>query len=154
MGIKELDYKRSTGANEKLGNKFAGLAKLFSELRGREIPKDIITTINQYIEAVNSFSGTDKELLKHLRKVQPKILQLLEKELKLVPKNYYRQKWLAVGLSVFGISFGVAFGTAFGNMAFIGIGIPIGMVIGIAIGTSMDKKAFDEGNQLDVELNY
>ncbi len=154
MKIIELDKRNSDGANEKLTKKIAGLAKLFSELSKREIPEDTVTVINQYIKAVNSFLGTEKELLKHLRKVQPEIIQLLEKELKLVPKNHYRQKWLAVGLSVLGISFGVAFGTAFGNMAFIGIGIPVGMVIGIAVGTSMDKKAFDEGNQLDVELSY
>ena len=50
------------------------------------------------------------------------------------------------------IPFGVLFGTSLGNMGFIGIGIPIGMAIGIAIGTSMDKKAFDEGKQLDIEF--
>jgi len=153
MEIKTLN-KKSSKTNEKLANKLAGLEKLFLELCKREIREDIITAINQNIDAINSFSGTEKELLKYLRKVQPKILQLIEKELKLVPKNYYRQKWLAIGLSVFGISFGVAFGAAYGNMAFIGIGLPIGMAMGIAIGTSMDKKAFEAGNQLDVELGY
>jgi uncharacterized membrane protein YukC len=153
MEIKTLN-KKSSKTNEKLANKLAGLEKLFLELCKREIREDITTAINQNIDAINSFSGTEKELRKYLRKVQPKILQLIEKELKLVPKNYYRQKWLAIGLSVFGISFGVAFGAAYGNMAFIGIGLPIGMAMGIAIATSMDKKAFEAGNQLDVELGY
>ena len=152
MGIKELNKKNILEANEKLANKLTGFEKLFSELHKREVPEKIVITINQNIEEINSFKGTEKELLNHLRKVQPKILQLLEKELKLVPKNYYRLKWLAIGMAVFGISFGVAFGAAFGNMAFIGIGLPIGMVMGIAVGTSLDKKAFDEGNQLDVDL--
>ncbi len=153
MEIKTLN-KKSSKTNEKLANKLAGLEKLFLELCKREIREDITTAINQNIDTINSFSGIEKELLKYLRKVQPKILQLIEKELKLVPKNYYRQKWLAIGLSVFGISFGVAFGAAYGNMAFIGIGLPIGMAMGIAIATSMDKKAFEAGNQLDVELGY
>ena len=82
------------------------------------------------------------------------ILKLIEKELKLVPKNLYRDRWLAIGMAGFGLPFGVAFGAAFGNMAFIGIGIPIGLAIGIAIGSGMDKKALDEGKQLDVEIKY
>jgi len=38
-------------------------------------------------------------------------------------------------------------------MGFLGIGIPIGMVIGMAIGAGMEQKAFEEGRQLDLELN-
>lgn len=55
-------------------------------------------------------------------------------------------------MAAFGIPFGVVFGISLGNMAFLGIGIPIGMVVGIAIGTAMDKRAFDEGRQLDLEI--
>ncbi len=33
------------------------------------------------------------------------------------------------------------------------LGIPIGMGIGIAMGSGMDKKAFKEGRQLDIEVN-
>ncbi len=57
-------------------------------------------------------------------------------------------------MSVFGVPLGVVFGASFGNMGFIGIGLPIGMVIGMALGVSMDKKAFEEGRQLDLEIKY
>lgn len=60
--------------------------------------------------------------------------------------------WLAVGMAAIGIPFGVVFGISLDNMSFLGIGIPIGMGIGIAIGTAMDKKARDEGRQLDLEV--
>ena len=37
-------------------------------------------------------------------------------------------------------------------MAFLAIGIPLGMAIGIGLGTGMDKKALEEGRQLDIEI--
>ena len=89
---------------------------------------------------------------KQLRKTQTSILSKIEKELKLVTKNHYRNTWLAVGMAAFGIPLGVAFGASLGNMAFLGIGLPIGMIIGMAVGTNMDTKAFDEGRQLDLEI--
>jgi len=60
---------------------------------------------------------------------------------------------LAVGMAVFGIPIGAALGASFRNMAFLALGVPIGMAIGIAVGTGMDKKAFEEGRQIDMEIN-
>jgi len=34
----------------------------------------------------------------------------------------------------------------------LGIGLPIGMAIGVKVGSNMDKKAFNEGRQLDFEV--
>ena len=76
----------------------------------------------------------------------------MEKEHKMVTKNHYRNTWLAQGMAAFGIPLGVAFGTSLGNMAYLGIGLPIGMAIGSAVGKRMDKKALEEGRQLDLEL--
>jgi hypothetical protein len=59
---------------------------------------------------------------------------------------------MAIGMSAFGIPLGVAFGASLGNMGLLGIGIPIGMVFGMAIGSGMDKKAIQEGRQLDLEM--
>jgi hypothetical protein len=39
-------------------------------------------------------------------------------------------------------------------MAFMGIGMPIGIPIGLAIGSGLDKKAAEEGRQLDVEISF
>ncbi len=87
-----------------------------------------------------------------MRSAELRILKLIEKEQKLVPKNTYRNRWMAIGMSVFGVPIGVAFGASLGNMAFLAIGIPIGMAIGIGLGTGMDKKALEEGRQLDIEI--
>ncbi|PHN04033.1 hypothetical protein CRP01_24435 [Flavilitoribacter nigricans DSM 23189 = NBRC 102662] len=108
--------------------------------------------INTEINDINTFPGEGKDLKRKIRAVRTSILKIVEKELKLVPRNYYRNQWMALGMSVFGIPLGVVFGSALGNLAFLGIGLPIGMSIGLAVGTNMDQKAQKEGRQLDVEL--
>ena len=154
MEIKDIDKKTDIEKGKKLMSRFNDLEKLINELKKREVPSEIVNSVNQDIEDINSFVGSNKDLLKQLRKAQSKIIKLIEKELKLVTKNHYRNVWLAVGMAAFGIPFGVVFGVSLGNMAFLGIGIPIGMVLGIAIGTAMDKKAFEEGRQLNLEIKY
>ena len=154
MEIKEIKKRPGINQDKKLANRYANFGILINELSKKEIPNEIVNSINQEIEEINSFSGSKRDLLKRLRKSRMSILKLIEKELKLVPKNLYRNRWLAIGMSAFGIPFGVAFGVSLDNMAFLGIGIPIGMVVGMAIGAGMDKKAFEEGRQLDLEIKY
>lgn len=150
MEIIELNKK--TNNNQKLTNKIIEFEALIAELMKRDLPNEIISAINHDIQEFNSFSGSDKMVLKQLKKVQRKILGLLEKELKLVTKNHYRNLWLAVGMVVFGIPIGSAIGTSIGNMGFIGIGMIIGMIIGVTVGTAKDKEANEKGNQLNLEL--
>jgi len=102
---------------------------------------------------LNTFSGSEKARRKLIKKKQWNILKRVEKELQLVTKNMYRNRWMAIGMAVFGVPLGAAFGILMGNMAFVGIGIPIGMVIGMSIGAAMDKKAQEENRQLDLEIN-
>ncbi len=85
-----------------------------------------------------------------LIKKQNKILRLLEKEYKLVVKNYYQNLWLIVGMTSIGLPMGLAFGLGFDNMGLLASGLPIGMAIGLAIGVTMDKKASKEGRQLNL----
>ncbi len=93
-------------------------------------------------------------ITKTLPLIMKKILKLIEKELKLVTRNHYRNTWLAVGIGIFGVKMEVVIGAITGNMCFIGIGIPIGLSIGIAVGTMMDQKARENGKQLDFEIKY
>ncbi len=58
---------------------------------------------------------------------------------------------MSLGMAAFGLPLGVVFGSSTGNMGLLGIGLPIGMVIGMGVGSKMDKKAFEEGRQLDLE---
>jgi hypothetical protein len=152
MEIKTLHKSPDIEQHKKLNKIFADFEKLINELKKREIPSEIIDSINQDIDEINSFPGSNKELLKLLRNTQFNVLKLIKKDLKLVPKNHYRNMWMAIGMAAFGIPFGVAFGVSLGNMAFIAIGIPIGMAVGIGVGTAMDKKAVENGKQLDLEI--
>jgi hypothetical protein len=111
-----------------------------------------LNSINHEIDKVNIHLGSEKELLKQVRNSQSLILSLVKKELGLVPKGHFQTMWMAMGMATFGIPFGVVFGLTLGNMAFFAIGIPIGMSIGLAIGAGMDKKAQEEGRQLDIEI--
>ena len=152
MKIKKLDRISGIEENERLVKAFNQLDKVLTELREKEVPDEVITSINITVDETNNFKGSEKELRKQIRKAQSGIIKLIEKKLKIVPKNYYRNLWLVLGMSAFGIPIGLALGASQGNNGLLGAGLPIGMVIGIAVGTSLDKKAFKEGRQLDVEI--
>lgn len=154
MEIKELKKRPNFDQNTKLINAYAQFDKLLTELEKKKLPEEIVNSINNGIDQLNSVSESEKELRKQIRVSQSSILKLIEKELKIVTKNHFRNTWLAVGMTVFGIPLGVAFGASLGNMAFLGIGLPIGMAIGIAVGSGKDKKAFEEGRQIDLEIKY
>ncbi len=152
MEINDLHKRSDKDQDKKLITRITYFQKLIEELNKKEIPAEIVNSINQYIEEVNTFDSSNKDLRKQISKSQSNIMKLLEKELKIVPKNIYRTRWMAISMAGFGIPMGMTFGVSLGNMAFIGIGIPIGMVLGIVIGAGMDNKALKEGRQLDVEI--
>jgi hypothetical protein len=154
MDIKELKNRPDIDQHKKLYASYTQFEKLLTELRTKELPNETVNSINDGIDQINSVSESEKVLRRQINKTQSHIIKLIEKEHKLVTKNHYRNTWLAVGMAVFGIPLGVAFGASLGNMAFLGIGLPIGMAIGIAVGTGMDKKAFEEGRQIDLEIEH
>lgn len=152
MEFKELNKNPNIGQDKKLMDKYIVFEKLINELKKKDIPSEIVNAVNHHIEEINFFTGSDKDLLKQLKNSQAAILKLIEKELKLVTKNHYRNIWLALGMSAFGMPIGVAIGISSGNMGLLAIGLPIGMAIGIFAGTAMDKKANETGKQLDVVI--
>ena len=154
MQLKSLNKDSDLIKDEKLRLIYIQFETLISELENKELTDDLINFINKKIEEINSHTNLGKELRKKIKKDQTEIIKRTEKDLKIVPKNYYRNTWLAVGMAAFGLPIGVAFGASMNNMGFLGIGLPIGMAIGIAVGTAMDKKAIEEGRQLDIEIKY
>jgi len=152
MKIIELKQLPEIQENVKLKEAYTLFEKLLSELRKRDLPDGLVMSFNKYIEELNSASISADEMRKKIEKTQSEIIRLLEKEVKLVPKNYYRNIWLALGIAVFGIPIGIVFGAILENMTFLAIGLPIGLVIGVAVGAGMDNKAGKEGRQLDVEI--
>lgn len=154
MILKTLD--RTTLAfipTEKSIKKLDTFDKLIAALQHSEIPDNVAESINREVDSVNeAAAGTEEQLLKQVAKAQRNILNIASKELKLVPKNFYRLLWTSLGMAAFGIPIGVAFGASVGNMGLMAVGLPIGLAIGIAVGTVLDKKAKEEGKQLDLDI--
>jgi hypothetical protein len=148
MTFTTINHQPKVNPNPKFGAKLNKLRALLDELAGRDLPDSVVATINKSIDQLNQHDSSDPNLDKQVYRTQNQILKYLEKELKLVQKNHYQRLWMVLGMSAFGLPLGIAFGASQGNMGFLGIGLPIGMVIGMAVGSKMDKKAADEGRQL------
>ncbi|MFN8359211.1 MAG: hypothetical protein U0264_04790 [Candidatus Kapaibacterium sp.] len=154
MEYTQINIRTDDALDQKLNDMIGSFEQLLAELRMKQVPDAIVQSINAEIHAINSFSGTSSAHRKMMRKVQLNVLKILEKELRLVIKNHYRNMWLVLGMTAFGLPIGVAFGISIGNIGLLGVGMPIGMAIGIAVGIGLDNKALQEGRQLDVELKY
>ncbi len=131
--------------------RIANLNKLIKELRKRELTNDVIERINSEIEKVNKETEKDK-IFKQVFLSSNNITKILANELKIAPKKYYQRQGLAIGVGL-GLPLGYLFAMLLKNLGLMGVGLPIGIGIGIAIGSEKDKKAFEEGRQLDVDMN-
>ncbi|MCJ8154361.1 hypothetical protein MKJ01_11375 [Chryseobacterium sp. SSA4.19] len=127
---------------------------LLKLIEQKQIPVKTVEIINRKIMDINFMSFQHANVYKPLKQMQTDMIKLLEKDHKLVPRNYYRNIWLAAGMGAFGLPIGAAFGLLIGNIALLSIGLPIGMAIGVGLGTSLDKKAAAEGRQLDIEIRH
>lgn len=152
MQLIQLKETSTTRSDAKNSQYFDQYQQLLTELNSRPLPENICSSINAATEELNASPLSGKPLLKQLKQKQTAVLKLLEKELKVVPKNHFRNLWMVVGMSAFGLPIGVAFGMSIGNLAMLSIGLPIGMAIGMGVGAGLDKKALEEGRQLQVEL--
>ena len=139
-------------SNPKVENSIAQFKKLIEILNSKNLPENIVEKINSEISVLNSSEAIGNSFSHLLKKKQNAITKLIEKELKLVPKNYYRNLWLVLGMTVFGLPLGLAFGLSIGNLGLLGIGLPVGMFIGLLVGSLLDKKALESGKQLEIEL--
>mgnify|MGYP006159908659 FL=1 len=149
--MKKLIERPNISENIKATAAYEQINKLLIAVAAKDLTSDTIDRINQEIEELNSLDSFDKNFVKTIKAKENSIVKLLEKKHKIVPKNYYKKLWLALGMSTFGIPIGVAFGIAIKNMAMLGLGLPIGLAIGVLVGSNLDQKAVKEGRQLDFE---
>lgn len=154
MNIKNLSSRPDISTDKKLNRIHTQFNELLSELNKKELKQSLEIFINECVDSINSSSLKGSKLTKLIKQKQSAILKQLEKEHKIVPKNKYRTMWMLFGISGIGLPIGVAFGLSLGNIGLLGLGIPIGMAVGLAIGILLDKKALDEGRQLDIEIKY
>jgi hypothetical protein len=152
MNIKELKNREDFSNDEKLNRTYLQFGELLNELKKKDLNQDIYNIINESVDTLNVTTLNGTQLTKLFKQKQTAILKQVEKIHKIAPKNYYRNLWMLLGMSAFGLPIGVIMGSVSGNMGVLGAGLPIGMGIGIAVGMSMDKKAMNEGRQLDIEI--
>lgn len=152
MQILNFSPEIDTRTDKKLEKACSKFEALLVELKKKELDDEMVEFINKEIEFLNTVSDSSKVLKSEIKKKQLKIVRRLEQKAKIVVKHHYRNLWLAIGMTAFGLPLGIVFGMALDNMAFLGIGLPIGMLTGMAVGIKMDNKAKDEGRQLDFEL--
>ena len=76
------------------------------------MPNEIVVFINEHIELLNSISDSEKNFAKTIKEKENKIIEHIEKQINLIPKNHYRKRWLALGIGAFGLPIGVALGSA------------------------------------------
>lgn len=131
---------------------FDQLQALLQELNTRDLPPDTAAAIQQRVHELNESVLPAGPWLRRMQQTQTAILKQLQKDLKLVPRHYYRNLWMLLGIGAFGMPFGLLFGMVLKNLALFGIGLPFGMSIGMAVGASLDKKAAQEGRQLNTPI--
>jgi len=151
MKIETLNRRINSEQNRKLSKAYDNMESLAKALNTKGIPEENSTIINTDIKMINSFSGSENDLIKILKKTHTKILAYIEKELSLVKKFHYQNKWMA-----FGMLAGVLFSAIFSNFVdaatwtSMGMGISMGLLFGLLAGKNRDKSADKEGFQLDI----
>lgn len=151
MNLTSLRQREGLEQFKKLVETYQQLQRLSDAILEKKLDETVIQKINVELDALNAIETVDDAFRKSIKKAEDKILKILEKDLKIVPINYYKTLWMILGMSAFGMPFGVLYGVIIGNMGMIGLGLPFGMAIGVFLGMNLDKKALAQGKQLAFE---
>lgn len=152
MAIMQLRPRPGLVESSKTWLLYENMVRLLSAAGGCDLKPETEEVVNAEVARVNGIAEADRALGRALERSHQAMLKVLREQEGLVPRNYHRTTWTALGMAVFGVPLGVAFGLSLDNMAFIGIGLPIGLALGAGVGTALDKKAAEAGKQLDVEM--
>ena len=152
MKVVSLKRRESAFDFPKADELYIQFNSFVDELNNRSISENTINAINREVEEINSFTESGVGMKSLILKKLAVILKLLEKEHKLVPKNYYQNNNLLKDSVVFGVPIGVVIGLITKDMAVISVGMVIAMAFSFVRGRIMDKKALKEGRQFSGEL--
>ncbi|TVZ25234.1 hypothetical protein JM83_0136 [Gillisia sp. Hel_I_86] len=152
MELERLKKRTFSKKKNAIIKEYILLEKLVQELQNRELPPEVLVEMNVEIEHLNACLDDHPRFLSKIKSAKMLLLNNIHKNLEIVPKNYYRNLWLAIGMSAFGLPLGIVFSVIWNNYSFMAIGLPIGMSIGIALGTLLDKQAEENNRQLELEI--
>lgn len=151
MKIEILKRKNNSGQNQKLSKAYDKMEQLIVALNAKELSEAHVKIVREDLNSIDSFAGSDKELIILLNKAYKTIMAYINKELKLVKKFHYQNLWM-----IYGIFAGILFATVFDN--FLGtsiwnstaMGVSMGLLFGLLAGRNRDYTAKKEGLQLDI----
>lgn len=154
MNLFQLQPKQTDSMpDDKLTQAYNRLQSILKIAQIKPLSEVATNKINDKIKALNSSTKINGALYRLITLTENEIVDIIEQDVKVVPVGYYSKRWLAIGMSAFGISLGVIIGLITKNMAFLGIGLPIGLGIGAIIGRQMDSKAALEGRQYEITVS-
>src|ERR671913_247837 len=125
MDITQIIDRQQLPQDSKTETLYTQFKRLLDELRKKPLTDGIVSLINAQVNELNASPATGNEFRKLLKAKQTKIIGLVEKTMKIVPKNHYRNLWMVIGMSAFGLPIGVAFGLIAKNLGLLAIGLPI-----------------------------
>tara|TARA_R100001369_G_scaffold22674_3_gene41357 strand:+ start:23973 stop:24431 length:459 start_codon:yes stop_codon:yes gene_type:complete len=150
MNLQPIEYPSSIRRSEENRSHFQKFDSFLEELRRMELPPEVIVSLNNQLEKLHSFSGSEKQFFKKLKITKAVLLKILYKEVHVVPKNHYRNLWIALGLSAIGIPVGILLSLYLDNSIYIALGIALGSTMGVLIGNYLDNQAEEEGRQIEI----
>lgn len=153
MRFRSLNLKKNTSVDAtKLKEKIKVLKELLQHLSQHTLPDTFVEKVNQEIDTLNALAPSNKNLLRTLSQKTKTIVHYAVKDLKRPTINYYKNLWIPLGMSVFGLPIGMAIALSVKNLGLLAVGLPVGLGIGALLGTHLDNKAKKEGRQLPIEI--
>ncbi|MCL2028427.1 MAG: hypothetical protein FWG79_08085 [Bacteroidales bacterium] len=165
MNIIELKEKPNISNDVKLDRIYAVFQNFLEELRKRDWSNHPIEAvnrdaeaINRDIEKINSSSYTSNALRNLLKYKLGNIIMILRQNHKVVPQNYYRNQWTI--LTVIPLCPFILWITTTTTMndwipsVIISMGLIVAFIIGRSVAKNKDRKAFEEGRQLNIASNF
>ena len=152
MILNPINYPESTYISAKDQLAVTQFEQLVQEVQRMELPPEVVVELNTELEKLESQSAFGKKFFKQLKKSKAVLLKILYQEVRVVPKNHYRDLWIALGLSAIGIPLGIFLMFFLNGSSAIAIGIALGSAMGIVIGNNLDRQAEAEGRQMAIRL--
>jgi hypothetical protein len=114
MEIKELNISLNSFTDDKSTKIHTQFVDLLNELR-KELPENIVRSLNLCVKKINSSTLADKQLSKFIKQEQTSIIKQIEKEIKLCQK-LLSQSLVSSWNDCFWITNGAAIGLSLGNI--------------------------------------
>ena len=152
MILNPIKYPESTSISAADRLAVTQFEQLIQEIQRMELPPEVIVELNTELEKLELQLVFQKKFYEQIKTSKAVLLNILFKEVGVVPINHYRDLWIALGLSGIGLPLGIFLSFFMDNSSAIALGIALGCSMGIVIGSNLDNQAEAEGRQMAIRL--